>query len=196
MIVDRIRGLARVPGSRLRAADENFRVHDARQRKVLKGLLAEVGIIGAVLAWVPDDMARAALRSSQDFAAWLAGYDGPLQLVDGHMRAEGGRASDRTVCRRLAEIAPQVRADRAASVAAVAKAAPPPKPPAPVEAHTVEPPPADAPRGNLSAAERQVDALLTRSPVWRRIQAAIAASLATYPDAAAAVARALREVTL
>lgn len=88
MIVDRIRGLARVPGSRLRAADENFRVHDARQRKVLKGLLAEVGIIGAVLAWVPDDMARAALRSSQDFAAWLAGYDGPLQLVDGHMRAE------------------------------------------------------------------------------------------------------------
>ena len=88
MIVDRIRGLARVPGSRLRAADENFRVHDARQRKVLKGLLAEVGIIGAVLAWVPDDMARAALRSSHDFAAWLAGYDGPLQLVDGHMRAE------------------------------------------------------------------------------------------------------------
>ena len=88
MIVDRIRGLARVPGSRLRAADENFRVHDARQRKVLKGLLAEVGIIGAVLAWVPDDMARAALRSSQDFAAWLAGYEGPLQLVDGHMRAE------------------------------------------------------------------------------------------------------------
>lgn len=88
MIVDRIRGLARVPGSRLRAADENFRVHDARQRKVLKGLLAEVGIIGAVLAWVPDDMARAALRSSQDFAAWLASYEGTFQLIDGHMRAE------------------------------------------------------------------------------------------------------------
>ena len=94
MIVDRIRGLARVPGARLRAADENFRVHDARQRKVLKGLLAEVGIIGAVLAWVPDDMARAALRSSRDFAAWLAGYDGPLQLVDGHMRAEELRGQE------------------------------------------------------------------------------------------------------
>ena len=88
MIVDRIRGLARVPGSRLRAADENFRVHDARQRKVLKGLLAEVGIIGAVLAWVPDDMARAALRSAKDFTAWLAGYPGTFQLIDGHMRAE------------------------------------------------------------------------------------------------------------
>ena len=113
------------------------------------------------------------------------------------LRAEGGRASDRTVCRRLAEIAPQVRADRAASVAKAAKALPPPRPPAPpVEAHTVEPQPADAPRGNLSAAERQVDGLLARSPVWRRIQAAIASSLATHPDAAAAVARALREVTL
>lgn len=88
MIVDRIRGLARVPGARLRAADENFRVHDARQRKVLKGLLAEVGIIGAVLVWVPDDMARAALRSSQDFGAWLSGYEGTFQLIDGHMRAE------------------------------------------------------------------------------------------------------------
>ena len=112
------------------------------------------------------------------------------------LRAEGGRASDRTVCRRLAEIAPQVRADRAASVAKAAKALPPPKPPTPVEAHTVESPPADAPRGNLSAAERQVDGLLARSPVWRRIQTAIASSLATHPDAAAAVARALREVTL
>ena len=29
MIVDRIRGLARLPGARLQAADENFRTHDA-----------------------------------------------------------------------------------------------------------------------------------------------------------------------
>ena len=88
MIVDRIKGLARLPGSRLRAADENFRTHDARQRKVLRGLLAELGIVGAVLVWVPDDMARAALRSAKDFAAWLDGYSGPFQLIDGHMRAE------------------------------------------------------------------------------------------------------------
>lgn len=88
MIVDRIKGLARLPGSRLRAADENFRTHDARQRKVLRGLLAELGIVGAVLVWVPDDMARAALRSAKDFASWLDGYSGPFQLIDGHMRAE------------------------------------------------------------------------------------------------------------
>lgn len=88
MIVDRIKGLARLPGSRLRAADENFRTHDDRQRKVLRGLLAEIGVVGAVLVWVPDDMARAALRSAKDFTAWLAGYSGTFQLIDGHMRAE------------------------------------------------------------------------------------------------------------
>lgn len=88
MIVDRIRGLARLPGARLQAADENFRTHDAKQRKVLRGLLKEIGIVGAVLVWVPDDMARAALRSAKDFGAWLAAYEGKFQLVDGHMRAE------------------------------------------------------------------------------------------------------------
>lgn len=88
MIVDRIKGLARLPGSRLRAADENFRTHDDRQRKVLRGLLAEIGMVGAVLVWVPDDMARAALRSAKDFTAWLASYEGTFQLIDGHMRAE------------------------------------------------------------------------------------------------------------
>ena len=49
MIVDRIKGLARLPGSRLRAADENVRTHDDRPRKVLRGLLAEIGMVGAVL---------------------------------------------------------------------------------------------------------------------------------------------------
>ena len=88
MIVDRIKGLARLPGSRLRAADENFRTHDDRQRKVLRGLLAEIGMVGAVLVWVPDDMARAALRSAKDFAAWLASYEDTFQLIDCHMRAE------------------------------------------------------------------------------------------------------------
>ena len=56
--------------------------------------------------------------------------------------------------------------------------------------------PPSGPEAPLTPAERQVDALLARSPVWRRIQGAIASALAAHPAAAAAVARALREVSL
>ena len=104
------------------------------------------------------------------------------QAIHARLAAAGCTASHRTIARRLEELRPGVQAARAAALVA------PPKPP---DVPTV--PDAGA---ALTAAERQVDALLARSPVWRRIQAAIASSLATHPDAAAAVARALREVTL
>lgn len=85
---DRIRGLARLPASRLKASGRNFRTHDDKQRGVIRGLLAELGVVGAVLVWVPDDKARARLRAEKNFEAWLGKYTGPLELIDGHMRAE------------------------------------------------------------------------------------------------------------
>lgn len=111
------------------------------------------------------------------------------KAIHARLAAAGCTASHRTIARRLEELRPGVQAERAAALVEA------PKPPeAPEEAPPV--PMAPDAGAALSAAERQVDALLARSPVWRRIQAAIAASLATHPDAAAAVARALREVTL
>ena len=108
-----------------------------------------------------------------------------------HVRlaAAGCTASHRTIARRLEELRPGVQAERAAALVEAPKPVEPPEEAPPV-------PMAPDAGATLSAAERQVDALLARSPVWRRIQAAIASSLATHPDAAAAVARALREVTL
>ncbi len=87
---DRIRGLARLPASRLRPAGRNFRTHDDRQRRVLRGLLTELGVVGAVLVWVPDEAARKRLRATPEdkFDKWLANYDGVLELIDGHMRAD------------------------------------------------------------------------------------------------------------
>jgi DNA modification methylase len=85
---DRIRGLARLPAERLTPARRNFRTHDHKQRGVLRGLLAELGVVGSVLAWVPDDEARSALRAAASFDVWLSKYDGKLELIDGHMRAE------------------------------------------------------------------------------------------------------------
>lgn len=118
------------------------------------------------------------------------------KAIHARLAAAGCTASHRTIARRLEELRPGVQAERAAALVEPTK--PPEAPAKPVE------PPEEAPAvpmapdagAALSAAERQVDALLARSPVWRRIQAAIASSLATHPDAAAAVARALREVTL
>ena len=105
------------------------------------------------------------------------------------LAAAGCTASHRTIARRLEELRPGVQAERAAALVEA------PKPVEPLEEAPPVPMAPDA-GAALSAAERQVDALLARSPVWRRIQAAIASSLATHPDAAAAVARSLREVTL
>lgn len=65
--------------------------------------------------------------------------------------------------------------------------------PLPAAAHA-SPPTADLTRA--TPRDRQIDELLSNSLVWRRIRAAIATALANHPGAAAAVAQALREVTL
>lgn len=67
-IRDRIRELRRVPAGELRPNPRNWRTHPAAQRDALRGLLAEVGYAGALLA-----------RELED---------GSLQLIDGHLRAE------------------------------------------------------------------------------------------------------------
>jgi ParB-like chromosome segregation protein Spo0J len=67
-IRDRIKELRRVRASDLRPNPRNWRTHPDAQRDVLKGLLAEVGYAGALLA-----------RETED---------GGLELIDGHLRAE------------------------------------------------------------------------------------------------------------
>jgi hypothetical protein len=67
-IRDRIKELRRVRASELRPNPRNWRKHPAAQQDALRGLLAEVGYAGALLAReLPD---------------------GSLMLVDGHLRAE------------------------------------------------------------------------------------------------------------
>lgn len=85
---NRVRGLAELPRDRVLPAPKNWRTHDDAQRGLMRSLLGEVGVIGAVHAWIPDDHGRDALRSSSDFGAWLASYSGPVCLFDGHMRRE------------------------------------------------------------------------------------------------------------
>lgn len=67
-IRDRVRELRRVPASQLRPNPKNWRTHPARQRDALRGVLAEIGYAGALLA--------------RELA------DGSLELIDGHLRAE------------------------------------------------------------------------------------------------------------
>lgn len=66
-IRDRIRELRRVPAGELRANPRNYRTHPEPQRAALRGILAEVGLADALLA-----------------------YDTPdgLTLIDGHLRLE------------------------------------------------------------------------------------------------------------
>jgi len=65
---DRIVELIRVKGSELLANESNFRTHGAAQRDAMRGLLQEVGFVGALIARrLPDKS---------------------LQLIDGHMRAD------------------------------------------------------------------------------------------------------------
>ncbi|HEY1785727.1 MAG TPA: ParB N-terminal domain-containing protein [Pirellulales bacterium] len=67
-IRDRIKELRRVPAGSLRPNPRNWRTHPASQRDALRGILAEVGYAGALLAReLPD---------------------GGLELIDGHLRAE------------------------------------------------------------------------------------------------------------
>ena len=67
-IRDRIKDFRRVPANLLLPNPKNWRVHNNRQRNILKGILAEVGYADALL-----------VRELSD---------GSLQLIDGHMRAE------------------------------------------------------------------------------------------------------------
>lgn len=67
-IRDRVRELRRVQASQLRPNPLNWRTHSAAQSDALRGVLAEVGWAGALLAReLPD---------------------GNLELIDGHLRAE------------------------------------------------------------------------------------------------------------
>ena len=64
---DRIKELRRVPASELRANPKNWREHPESQRKVVAGILSEIGYAGALLA-----------RETEE----------GLLLIDGHLRAE------------------------------------------------------------------------------------------------------------
>lgn len=65
---DRVKELRRVRAGDLKPHPKNWRAHSRLQRAVLRGVLNEVGMAGALLA--------------RELA------DGSLQLVDGHLRAE------------------------------------------------------------------------------------------------------------
>jgi len=67
-IRDRIKDFRRVKANLLRPHPNNWRTHPAVQQDALRGVLAEIGYAGALLAReLPD---------------------GTLQLIDGHLRAE------------------------------------------------------------------------------------------------------------
>jgi hypothetical protein len=67
-VPDRIRELRRVRAGELRPNPRNWRTHPEAQRNALRGILAEIGYAGALLA-----------RELED---------GSLELIDGHLRAE------------------------------------------------------------------------------------------------------------
>jgi hypothetical protein len=67
-IRNRIKDFRRVKASELRPHPNNWRTHPAAQQDALRGVLAEIGYAGALLAReLPD---------------------GSLELIDGHLRAE------------------------------------------------------------------------------------------------------------
>jgi len=68
LIRDRIKDFRRVSAHLLLPHPKNWRVHNARQRNILQGILAEIGYADALL-----------VRELPD---------GSLQLIDGHLRAE------------------------------------------------------------------------------------------------------------
>ena len=67
-IRDRVKELRRVRASELVPSPRNWRTHPPAQQDALRGVLAEVGFAGALLA--------------RELA------DGRLELIDGHLRAE------------------------------------------------------------------------------------------------------------
>lgn len=73
-IQDRIIRLDRIPPKDIEPNPQNWRVHGAQQRMVLRGVLQEIGYAGASIAYVPD--ARKKDKNPK------------LRYIDGHMRAE------------------------------------------------------------------------------------------------------------
>jgi len=67
-IRNRVKELRYVPASQLQPNPKNWRTHPEAQQNALRGILAEVGIAGAVLAYETPE--------------------GGLKLIDGHLRAE------------------------------------------------------------------------------------------------------------
>lgn len=68
LIKNRIKELRYVPANQIRPNPKNWRTHPEQQANALRGIYAEVGHVGAVLAReLPD---------------------GTLMLIDGHLRAE------------------------------------------------------------------------------------------------------------
>jgi len=67
-IRNRVKELRYVPASQLQPNPKNWRTHPEGQANALRGILAEVGIAGAVLAYETPE--------------------GGLKLIDGHLRAE------------------------------------------------------------------------------------------------------------
>lgn len=131
----------------------------------------------------------------------LAARGHTAEAIAARLTAAGiGGVSVRTVGRRMQEargsVAPPRATKHAPSVPprpAPVPAAVAPEPPPAGEAPAAPPAPADGP---ATAKDRQVDELIARSLTWRRVEAAIAGALAPYPEAAAAVVRALRSVNL
>jgi ParB-like chromosome segregation protein Spo0J len=72
-IRDRVKELRRVRAGDLQPHPLNWRTHSRHQQSVLRGLLGEVGMAGALLA-----------RELSD---------GSLQLIDGHLRAETAKSA-------------------------------------------------------------------------------------------------------
>jgi len=67
-IRDRIKAFRRVPAASLRPNPRNWRTHPRSQQDAMRGMLAEIGYAGALVARELDD--------------------GSLELIDGHLRAE------------------------------------------------------------------------------------------------------------
>lgn len=67
-IRDRIKEFKRIPAKQLQPNPKNWRTHPEKQRKILDGVLSEIGYAGALLA-----------REKED---------GTIELIDGHLRAE------------------------------------------------------------------------------------------------------------
>jgi hypothetical protein len=126
----------------------------------------------------------------------LAARGGTAQGIADALASSGVKGvSARTIGRRLREARGNTAAPRGGQKRPTAGATS-----APAASATVAPPEATAPaahaEGPATAKDKQVDELIARSRTWRRVEAAIAGSLAAYPEAAAAAVRALRAVSL